>query len=85
MRQNWKWGFVDRNGEVIVETIWDSASEFSEGLAGVERDGKWGFINIYGDLVIDLKWDDVWIFSDGYCRVEKMVSMIISTTEEMLL
>jgi hypothetical protein len=39
-------GFIDKTGKVVFR--FQSAREFSEGLAAVEKDGKWGFIDPQG-------------------------------------
>ena len=48
IRQNGKVGFIDGCGRVVIEPIYDSAFEFSEGAARVEKDGKVTFIDKSG-------------------------------------
>ena len=48
IRQNGKTGFIDGCGRVVIEPIYDSAFEFSEGAARVEKDGKVTFIDKSG-------------------------------------
>ncbi|MBF7048142.1 WG repeat-containing protein, partial [Campylobacter volucris] len=52
-----KWGFIDKNGKLIIEAKYDNAYDFSEGLARVELNGKWGFINKKGEIAIDTKYN----------------------------
>lgn len=48
-----KYGFVDMNGNLIVDYQYDKAYEFnSYGFAAVKKDGKWGAINEQGEEVI---------------------------------
>lgn len=48
-----KYGFVDRNGKLVVDYKYDKAYEFnSYGFAAVKKDGKWGAINEQGQEVI---------------------------------
>ena len=57
-----KYGFIDKNGKVVIEPQFDNVSAFSEGLAKVEKDGKWGFIHKSGKVVIEpgeRKWQKV--------------------------
>ncbi|MCL1854665.1 MAG: WG repeat-containing protein [Clostridia bacterium] len=58
-----KWGFINREGKVVIESQWDSAYSFSEDLARVRRSAdrsdslsisQYGFIDRAGNLVIDL-------------------------------
>ena len=44
--QNGKWGFVDKNGQVIIDYQYDEVTEQNEyGFAGIKKDGKWYFKN----------------------------------------
>ncbi len=51
-----KWGFIDKEGAIVIKPQFDSVEDFSEGLAAVrignEETGKWGYINKKGDIVI---------------------------------
>src|SRR5262245_25173385 len=40
-----KWGYIDRTGKVIIEPQFDSAHDFSEGLAWARKGEKDFFIN----------------------------------------
>lgn len=49
-----KWGFVDKQGNIIVEYIYDRVTEFNEyGFAGIKKDGKWGVINKEGNIILE--------------------------------
>ena len=48
-----KWGYIDKTGKVIIEPQFDSARDFSEGLAWAGKGGKYFFINGVGKIVID--------------------------------
>lgn len=53
-KKDGKYGFVDKNGNVVVEYIYDDAKEQnSSGFAAVKKDGKWGSINSKGNVVIE--------------------------------
>ena len=53
-KQNGKYGFVDKNGVVIVDYIYDDATEQNEyGYAGVKKDGKWGAIDSTGKVIVN--------------------------------
>lgn len=48
-----KYGFVDKEGNIVVEYQYDKAYEFNEyGFATVKKDGKWGSINEQGEEVV---------------------------------
>lgn len=49
-----RWGFVNKDGEYVVNAIYDFATEFNEyGFAGIKKDGKWGSINSNGEIIVD--------------------------------
>ncbi len=53
-----KYGFIDKDGNVIVEYIYDDALEQNEyGFAAIKKDGKWGSIDENGDIVQEPKYD----------------------------
>ncbi len=56
--QEGKWGFVNKNGEVVIDYIYDNVSEFNtSGFASVKKDGKWGAINQSGDIVAEIQYE----------------------------
>lgn len=62
-------------GEVVIEPVYRRAWVFSEGLAGVEKDGYIGFINSTGETVIPFLFPykghrlTDFVFHDGRCVV----------------
>lgn len=47
-----QYGFIDKNGEVVIKAVFDYASKFSEGLAYVEYGSRRGYINQEGEFEI---------------------------------
>lgn len=43
------WGFVDRQGKLMIRPRFQTAGQFSEGVAHVSACGRHGFINWQGD------------------------------------
>jgi hypothetical protein len=65
---NDKWGFIDKQGTIVVPIEYESSSiypEFSEGLADVTKDKKNCYINRRGDVVILTDADSTVGFSEG--------------------
>lgn len=62
-------------GVIAVPALYRRAWVFSEGLAGVQKNGNIGFINRRGDVVIDFKYPyhgnplSSFVFEDGHCTV----------------
>ena len=53
-----KYGFVDKDGNVVVEYIYDEAQEQNQyGFAAVKKDNLWGAINSEGKEVIAPKYN----------------------------
>lgn len=59
------WSYIDRNGNVVIATDYDTVLNFREGLAAVSKNGKWGFIDRTGKEVIAPQYDEV-RDDDGY-------------------
>lgn len=53
-----KYGFIDVNGNVVIDFKYDKVYDFSEGLACVEKDGNFGYINKKGETIIDFQYSD---------------------------
>ena len=65
-KKDGKYGFVDKDGKVVVDYIYDDAtSQNAYGYAGIKKDGKWGSINKDGKVVQDPVYD-----LDDYLQVD---------------
>lgn len=59
-------------GKVYQKNFWDAFStEFSDGLAPVEKNKKAGFVDTSGRLVIPVVYDYAFTFSQGEVLVKK--------------
>jgi hypothetical protein len=70
IRKNGKSGFIDGCGVEKVKPEYDSAFEYTEGLARVEKNKKYGYIDKNGKEAIPLLYDDAWFFKEGLSRVK---------------
>ena len=53
-KKDGKYGFVDKYGKVIVDYIYDDATEQNEyGFSAIKKDGKWGSIDSKGNVIQD--------------------------------
>lgn len=51
-KKDGKYGFLDKSGNVVVDYIYDDATEQNKyGYAAVKKDGKWGSIDNKGTLI----------------------------------
>lgn len=56
-KQNGKWGLVDKQGNTIVDCIYDRTTSSNEhGFAGIKKDGKWGVVNEKGNIIVEPKY-----------------------------
>ncbi|MDD4493373.1 MAG: WG repeat-containing protein [Eubacteriales bacterium] len=71
---NFKSGFANNRGEVVVEPKYTKVSPFSDGLAavnfGTEAEPSWGYIDKNGNTVIAPQYTNARQFSDGLAYVE---------------
>ena len=56
-KQNEKWGFVDLNGNKVLDPIYDFVTEVNEyGYAAIATNGVWGVIDENGNVVVEPKY-----------------------------
>ena len=65
-----KWGFIDKVGNLVVETHFDDVGRFLEGMCSVKLENNWGFINSKGETVINPCFEDVGDFREGMAAVK---------------
>ncbi|MCB2289466.1 WG repeat-containing protein [Clostridium sp. CS001] len=73
----YKYGFVDTEGTVISENIFDNIKEFKEGFAAVAKKikvndkyiYKWGFISKEGTKIVAHIFDEVHDFENSFAKV----------------
>lgn len=63
------YGFIDKTGELVIPCLYESASSFSDGLAGVQVNGRWGYIDKTGETVIPFEYDDAYGAGSGLASV----------------
>lgn len=68
--KNGKWGYCNRNREILIECIYDDADFFYCNLARVKKDGLYGFINENSEVVIDFIYADVGSFYGSIAEIK---------------
>lgn len=66
-----KWGFMDKQGRLLIPCVYDNAGKFHEGLAAVQRNKKLGYVDKTGSLVIQCIYDDGGDFHEGLSGVQR--------------
>lgn len=56
--KNSAYGFADKNGNIVIDFIYESAYPFSSGVAQVKKNGKWGYIDTKGNVVVDFSLEE---------------------------
>lgn len=65
-KKDGKYGFVDKDGKVVVDYQYDDVTEQnSYGYAGIKKDGKWGAIDNKGNIVQEPTYN-----LDDYLKVD---------------
>jgi len=66
-----KWGFVDKEGKVVISPQFAATGNFADGKCAVQNEeGKWGYIDSEGKIAISYQFDEAEKFVDGQAAVE---------------
>lgn len=76
--KNWKSGYMDIKGKMVIPFKFDDANSFKKGVAVVGKEKEdnedehlFGLIDKTGNLILDYTYDEIEDFSAGLARVEK--------------
>jgi len=64
-----RYGFIDKQGNLVIDATWLIADHFSDGLANVGSVGKQGYVDKSGKVVIPNTLYMAYDFNDGLARV----------------
>jgi len=75
LRSGWheyghKYGFIDKYSNIVIDSIYDGADDFSEGKAPVKINGKWGYIYKNGKYFIAPQYEEARKYSEGFAAVK---------------
>lgn len=65
-----KWGFINRQGELVIDYQYDDAYSFSQHLAAVQIGADWGYISEKNKLVIEQFMRDAKPFHNGIAQAK---------------
>ena len=72
-QENGKWGFKDKEGNTIIEPIYDMVTECNDyGFAGIKQNDKWGVVDKEGNILVEPSYSIDWEepeFIGKYCRL----------------
>ncbi len=65
-----KFGYINTEGQLVIEDIYDGVREFSEDLAATNLKGRWGYIDRLGQIKITHEFRSAYAFKNGIARVQ---------------
>ena len=65
------WGYIEKNGQIVINPIFSDADFYRDGLARVQFNGKVGYINKSGEFEIQAIYEEGTQFVDGLAFVSK--------------
>ena len=65
-RAVYRYGFIDKKGNVVIPAKFESIGDFKKGLAPAKLNKKWVFINKKGECVITAKFYSTVILRNSY-------------------
>ncbi len=60
-----KYGYVDKTGKLVIDTKFDAAYSFSEGVGIVKVGDKYGYIDTQGRYIAEPNLEDVFVIKEG--------------------
>jgi hypothetical protein len=63
------WGYLDYNGQIVIDPSFERARGFSEDLAAAAINGKWGFVRRDGSWAVRPQFDGALGFENGLACV----------------
>ena len=63
---HYSYGFINTKGELVIDLIYEDATNFKDGVAFVKSNEKWGIINKHGNLLVDAIYASIESFSSEY-------------------
>ncbi len=66
-----KYGFLNIDGKIAIDFIYDYVENFSNGLARVKINSKYGIVDKYGKIIVDFYYDSISDFVDNLACANK--------------
>ena len=67
--ENYKYGLLDMQGEIICEPLYDNIHPLRNGNVVVCKEKSWSLINRQGEILKNLEYDKIESFDDGFAVV----------------
>jgi len=66
-----RWGYANKEGEIVIDAVFEKCGFFSEGHAWIVKDSKYGIIDKEGEMVIKNQFDDAGLMKYGFIPLKK--------------
>src|SRR5580698_7392931 len=70
IKRSRSWGYVDRQGHVVIPAQFADAEDFFSGLAAVRVGDLWGYLSASGKMAIPAKYDSAGDFNQNRAIVK---------------
>lgn len=74
-RKDWKFGYINDNGDIIIPFEYDDIEVFIDGKAKARKnfhwDRKYGYISEEGEVIIPFEYNEIGVFIDGIAKAKK--------------
>jgi hypothetical protein len=71
VKKDGKYGFVDKDGKVVIPLVYDESVTMSEGYAPVRKGDLWGYIDSLGTVTLEPQFSDALCYHEGLAAVKK--------------
>ncbi|TNE80969.1 MAG: WG repeat-containing protein [Bacteroidetes bacterium] len=87
IKKGGKWGFIDYDGQVVIEIKYDDVKEFDHEYCAVQQGKKWGVINKRGEVIVPFKYEDCVLWSNDLKAVATLNGQkgLITLSDSILL
>jgi hypothetical protein len=69
-----EWGFIDKNGLVVIPIMYEDVKDFKDGLAGVKYDGLWTIIDKNMMPITEQLFQNVGDYNSGLINVNTLTN-----------
>ncbi|MDO5090957.1 MAG: WG repeat-containing protein [Cardiobacteriaceae bacterium] len=71
VEKNGRWGFINRQGRLVIPAEYEETNGFAESKAAVKLDGLWGVIDTSGKLLVQPRYQSAHRYFSGLLPVSK--------------
>ena len=77
IKQNGKYGYIDKSGKIVILPQFDETSDFSDGMAVIKKNDKYGYIDKNGSIIIQPQFEYAAGFSESLAMIKQNGKIMI--------